>query len=95
MALWKRPSGRETHGGANASGGMSERRESYPIHFDMMLKGNIAFRGRKQVRQVGVTVNGSTHLVTSGDVVDRQVYEALLAIGAITPHGPKQESRNG
>lgn len=55
----------------------------YPIEFDMMLKGSITQRHGVSVRQFGVYVNGSTRLVTSGDHVDRETYEALIAEGAI------------
>jgi hypothetical protein len=57
----------------------------YRIDFDMMLKGAVIKRGKRTIRQYGVTVNGSTRLVNSGDVVDRETYEALLAVGAIRP----------
>lgn len=59
--------------------------EFYHIDFDMMLKGAIIKRRGGPVRQLGVTVGGSTRLVTSGDTVDRETYEALLAAGAIAP----------
>ncbi len=51
----------------------------------MMLKGSVHKRRKGPVRQYGVTVNGSTRLVTSGDTVDRETYQALLAAGAIRP----------
>ena len=51
----------------------------------MMLKGSIYRRRKEVVRQFGVTVNGSTRLVTSGDTVDLDTYEALLAAGALRP----------
>jgi len=57
----------------------------YRIEFDMMLKGSIYNRRKQTVRQFGVTVNGATRLVTSGDVVDAATYEALIAAGAIRP----------
>ncbi len=57
--------------------------ELYRIDYDMMLKGSIVTRRGKQYRQFGVTVNGSTRLITSGDTVDRKTYEALVAVGAI------------
>ena len=57
----------------------------FRIDFDMMLKGNICKRRRELVRQFGVTVNGSTRLVTSGDLVDLDTYRALLAAGTIRP----------
>ncbi len=55
----------------------------FHIGFDMMMKGALLKRGRETVRQYGVTVAGSTRLVTSGDIVDRATYDALLAAGAI------------
>lgn len=63
-----------------------EREESqalYKIDFDLMVKGSVGKRNGKPIRQFGVTIDGSTRLVTSGDVVDRKTYEALLAVGAI------------
>jgi len=63
----------------------AERQQLFRIDFDMMLKGSICNRRRQVVRQFGVTVNGSTRLVTSGDTVDIDTYKALLAAGAIRP----------
>jgi hypothetical protein len=51
----------------------------------MMLKGSVYMRRGKPIRQFGVTVGGSTRLVTSGDVVDEETYAALIAAGAIRP----------
>lgn len=66
-----------------------ERPQLYRIDFDMMLKGSIHERRKGPVRQYGVTVNGSTRLVTSGDVVDQETYTALVAAGAVRPiHDP-------
>jgi outer membrane biosynthesis protein TonB len=62
------------------------------IEFDMMLKGSVYRRRGGDVRQFGVTVHGATRLVTSGDIVDRSTYEALLAAGAIRPAAPPQKS---
>ncbi len=55
----------------------------YAIEYDMMLKGAVTKRHGVPVRQFGVYVNGSIRLVTSGDHVDRDTYEALIAEGAI------------
>jgi len=55
----------------------------FRIDFEMMRKGHIVNRGSKKVRQIGVTVNGSTRLVTSGDMVDQATYEALMRAGII------------
>ncbi len=57
--------------------------ETYPIDFNMMLKGSVYKRRNGNVRQFGVTVDGATRLVTSGDRVDRATYNALLEAGAI------------
>ena len=37
------------------------------------------------------SVAGATRLVTSGDVVDRATYDALIAAGAIRPRPPASE----
>jgi hypothetical protein len=55
----------------------------FKIEYDLMVKGSVVKRNGRPVRQFGVTIDGSTRLVTSGDVVDRKTYEALLAVGAI------------
>lgn len=57
--------------------------ETYAIDFNMMLKGSVYKRRNGNVRQFGVTVNGSTRLVTSGERVNRETYDALLEAGAI------------
>lgn len=54
------------------------------ITYEMMKKGHIIKRGRQTFRQIGVTVNGSTRLVTSGDTVDNDTYEALLRAGIVS-----------
>jgi hypothetical protein len=63
----------------------------YPIEFDTLLKGSIVQRRGVAVRQFGVYVNGAVRLVTSGDRVDRETYEALVAEGAIQP--PQEASQ--
>jgi hypothetical protein len=78
-------------------------REFYTIDFDMMVKGSIYKRRSGLIRQFGVTVNGATRLVTSGDTVDRATYRALLKAGALrtpeeTPAGSRgsgQDARRG
>lgn len=57
--------------------------ETRRIDFDMMLKGNVYERRNGPVRQFGVTVDGATHIVSSGDMVDNETYDALIAAGAI------------
>jgi hypothetical protein len=87
--FWKRPgpTKKETLSRPHAKAG-----QTYRIDYDMMLKGSYAQRGRTSVRQTGVSVNGSTRIVTSGDEVDRATYEALLAAGAIQVAPSKAQS---
>lgn len=68
------------HSHADESGGQAGL---YRIEFDMMQKGSVNYRNGAAVRQFGVYVNGVIRLVTSGDMVDRDTYEALVAVGAI------------
>lgn len=55
------------------------------IDFDMMLKGSVYNRPSGKVKQYGVTVDGATKVITSGDFVDRDTYDALIKAGAIRP----------
>lgn len=74
---------------------VSGRGEGAPfirIEFDMMRKGHIVQRRGRKVRQYLVSVDGSTRLVTSGDVVDRATYEALVAAGCVVPPAPSRAS---
>lgn len=59
--------------------------ENITVDFDMMLKGSVYRRASGVVKQVGVTVDGSTRLITSGDIVDRRTYDALLQAGVVRP----------
>jgi hypothetical protein len=59
----------------------------YQIEFDMLLKGSVSRRKGRDIRQVCVMVEGAPRLVTSGDVVDRKIYDALIAAGAVLPGG--------
>ncbi len=72
-------------------GGPGQADRRYRIDFDMMVKGSAYKRRSGEVRQFGVTVNGATVLVTSGDVVDRATYEALVEAGAIRPPKPAKD----
>ena len=73
----------------------------YHIAYETLLKGSVNTRGGVSVRQFGVYVNGVIRLVTSGDMVDRDTYEALVAAGAIKgdpesavqTFGPPREKR--
>lgn len=88
----KKPVSPQTRPGQGA--GPGEQR-LFPIEFDMMVKGSVFKRGRVLIRQYAVTVNGSTRLVTSGDVVDRPTYDALVKAGAIRPPEPPRTNPMG
>lgn len=60
-----------------------DSRSMYGISLDLMLKGSFHKRSGVKIRQFGVTVRGATCMVTSGDIVDQQTYDALIAAGAI------------
>lgn len=81
--------------GTHGEGGGVPAQQFYRIDFDMMVKGSIHQRRKGPVRQYGVTVNGSTRLVTSGDMVDGETYKALLAAGAIRPQTPSEANLAG
>lgn len=55
------------------------------IDFEMMIKGSVYDRPGGRVKQYGVTVDGATKVITSGDLVDQATYNALLKAGAIRP----------
>jgi hypothetical protein len=74
------------------------------IDIDMLLKGSVYDRPSGRVKQYGVTVDGATKVITSGDFVDRDTYDALIKAGAIRPmadaptpdapsHHPKRKQR--
>lgn len=94
MLFKKRQKPREKATPSRPAAVASRNQKTYLITFEMMLKGHVAQRGRQRVRQVGVSVGGTTHIVTSGDVVDQATYDALLAVQAIAPdkQPPAQEA---
>ncbi len=59
--------------------------DHFVIEYDMMKKGADVRRKRKTVRQFAVLVGSEVRLVTSGDTVDRETYEALQAAGVLAP----------
>ncbi len=64
------------------------------IEYDMMLKGSHVVRRGVETRQYLIMVNGSVRIVNSGDTVDRETYEALMAAGVIAPpRRPRQEEK--
>ncbi|MCP4645117.1 MAG: hypothetical protein GY851_32040 [bacterium] len=73
----------------------------YHITFESMLKGSVMARRGKQIRQFGLSHKGLVRLITSGDTVDKETYEALLAAGVVKrldgdePDGPEQTPPGG
>ena len=63
-------------------------KKQFLVPFERMLKGTVAERDGVPIRQFGVYVDGVVRLVTSGDMVDRETYEALITAAAIEP-GPE------
>jgi hypothetical protein len=62
------------------------------IEYDMMQKGSHVLRRGVETRQYLIMVNGSVRIVNSGDVVDRETYDALVAAGVLAPpRGPQRE----
>lgn len=67
--------------------------EEITVDYEMMIKGATLQRRGRKVRQFAVMVNGSVRVVTSGDTVDREVFLALLAAGAVkAPWGDSEPS---
>ena len=60
-------------------------KKQFIVSFERMLKGTVSERDGVPIRQFGVYVDGVIRLVTSGDMVDRETYDALIAAGAIEP----------
>lgn len=61
--------------------------DMFIVEYDRMLKGNKLSRRGRPIRQVAVVVHGTVTLITSGDMVDRKTYEALIAAGALAADG--------
>jgi hypothetical protein len=64
----------------------------HTINFDMMLKGNLYERSSGVVRQCSVTVKGATQLVTTGDRVSQEIFDAMVQSGIVldTSIAPKK-----
>lgn len=60
-------------------------KKQFIVPFERMMKGTVSERGGAPIRQFGVYVDGVVRLVTSGEMVDRETYDALIAAGAIEP----------
>ncbi len=81
------------HAGSVPHGqGGPERADLVLITDEMMLKGARVPRRGGTVRQFSVMIGGAIRIVTSGDMVDRSIYEALLAKGAVKPIEADQAS---
>ncbi len=55
----------------------------FEVRFDDMLKGYYANRNGERIRQFCVYVDGASRLVTSGDIVDRTTFDALIEAGVV------------
>ncbi len=55
----------------------------FEIRFEDMLKGYYAERNGERIRQYCVYVDGASRLVTSGDIVDRTTFKALVDAEAV------------
>lgn len=84
------PQGRQGQGDAE-SGQDGSQPALMRLEFDMLLKGNVYDRPEGKVRQYGVTVDGATRVVTSGDMIDRDTFQALVSVGAIRPSSKKPD----
>ncbi len=60
-------------------------KKQFTVSFERMHKGTVSERDGVPIRQFGVYVDGVIRLVTSGEMVDRETYDALIAAGAIDP----------
>jgi hypothetical protein len=66
------------------------------IDYDMMQKGSHVTRRGVETRQYLIMVSGSVRIVNSGDLVDRETYDALVAAGVVAPpRGPQQGGGGG
>ncbi len=66
------------------------------IEYEMMRKGSHVLRRGVDTRQYLIMVNGTVRIVNSGDTVDRETYDALVAAGAIAPPPPRpQQEESG
>lgn len=64
----------------------------HTVHLDMMQRGTYYDRPSGQVRQCSVTVDGATRLVTSGDTVPQDVFDALVEAGIVAAEEGKGKS---
>jgi hypothetical protein len=78
LRLWQGPARSEASSQADAGGGIRIAQEN-------MRHGVLVMRGREEVRQVVFILRGQLRVVTSGDIVEPWVYEALVARGVLLP----------
>lgn len=55
------------------------------IDYDMMVKGSPGMTNGKSVKRISIVVNGMIQLISTGDTVDRETFNALLEMGAVLP----------
>ena len=79
----RRKSGSPPQQERRVEGGSAPR--YYTVEYDQMMKGVDVMRHGRRVRQFAVMVGGNVRVVTSGDTVDLETYQALVAAGAMPP----------
>ena len=77
----RRKSGNPPQQERRAEGGSAPR--YYTVEYDQMMKGVDVMRHGRRVRQFAVMVGGNVRVVTSGDTVDLETYQALVAANAV------------
>lgn len=91
--MWFR---KQSHpGGGNDNARAGHASDGYLITEDLLVRGTVSMRRGRPIRQIGVTVQGSTVMVTTGDTVDQEVYDALVALGALAGCEPPAATHMG
>ena len=62
---------------------------------DMMLKGSPGMQNGTPVKRISIVVNGMIQLISTGDTVDRDTFNALLEMGAVCPPPAREPSSEG
>lgn len=83
--FWKRQRSESTSATEEIRAWVPPDMPQFEVHFDDMLKGYYVERKGERIRQFCVYVDGASRLVTSGDIVDRVTFKALIEAGAVEP----------
>jgi len=83
--FWKRQRSESTNATDEIRAWQPPDMPQFEVHFNDMLKGYYAERNGDRIRQFCVYVDGASRLVTSGDIVDRATFAALIEAGAVEP----------